>query len=107
MVKLIQHELLDEDLPLGTLGELDPASVVLAKTASRVVLGYMNEMTRYCDYAVYQAGGLERCDVRSLNRGLRRELHRWRQPPGYIVPIELVRARLFPQLSHATSSIPS
>jgi hypothetical protein len=35
----------------------------------------MNEMAKYCEYVVYGDGGLDRCDVRSLNRGLRRELH--------------------------------
>jgi hypothetical protein len=94
IVGLIQQALTEEDLPAHTFGDYDPASVILAKTASRVVLGYMNEMAKYCAYAVYHDGGLERCDVRSLNRGLRRELHRWAEPPGYIVPIELVRARL-------------
>jgi hypothetical protein len=89
---LIQSELQDEDLPADTFGELDPASVTLAKRASRVVLGYMNEMARYCEYAVFDVGGLERCDIRSLNRQLKRELHLSRQPPGYIVPIDLVRA---------------
>jgi len=53
------------------------------------VLGYMNEMARFCEYAVDEAGGLARCDTRELNRGLRRELHLSRQPPGYFVPIEL------------------
>jgi hypothetical protein len=45
--------------------------------------------------AVFDAGGLEQCNVRALNRGLRRELHLSRQPPGYIVPIELVRGRQY------------
>lgn len=92
IVTLVQKELRDEDLPAETFGSLGPGSVILAKTASRVVLGYMNEMARFCEYAVFNEGGLGRCDVRSLNRALRRELHLSRQPPGYIVPIELVRA---------------
>jgi hypothetical protein len=63
--------------------------VVLAKTESRTVLGYMNEMARFCEYAIDDAGGLARCNARELNRQLRRELHLSRQPPGYLVPIEL------------------
>jgi hypothetical protein len=49
---------------------------------------YMNEMARFCEDAVDDAGGLARCDGRELNHELRRELHLSRQPPGYIVPIE-------------------
>jgi hypothetical protein len=71
----------------------------LAKTESRTVLGYMNEMARFCEYAVGDAGGLARCDARELNRGLRRELHLSRRPPGYFVPIELASgSRDRPQL---------
>jgi hypothetical protein len=93
-VNLIQRELQSEDLPLDTFGSLDSAPVMLAKTASRVVLGYMNEMARYCEYAIADAGGLQRCDVQALNLELRRELHLSREAPGYRVSIELVRSRL-------------
>ena len=86
----IHHQLAMENLPPNALGELDPGSVRLARTANRAVLGYMNEMARYCEYAVADQGGLGRCDVDSLNRGLRRELHLSRRPPGYFVPIDLV-----------------
>lgn len=55
------------------------------------MLGYMNEMVRYCRYA---KGGLGRWDIDTINRELRRELHLSRQPPGYFVPIELVRERV-------------
>ena len=53
------------------------------------MLGYMNEMARFCEYAIADAGGLARCDARELNRALRRELHLSRRTPGYFVPIEL------------------
>ena len=92
VARLIQNELRNEDLPAETFGRLDPGAVILAKTASRVVLGYMNEMARFCEYGVLADGGLEHCDARNLNRQLRRELHLSRQPPGYFLPIELVRA---------------
>jgi hypothetical protein len=52
IVGLIRHELVEENLPIDTFGELKPGSVSLARTASRVVLGYMNEMARYCEYVV-------------------------------------------------------
>lgn len=88
-VALIHNELRGESLPLDRFGVLDPGSVVLAKTASRSVLGYMNEMARFCEYAVAESGGLALSDVQALNRELRRELHLSRKPPGYFVPIEL------------------
>lgn len=46
VVKLIQRERLNEELPPNTFGHLEADAVVLAKTASRSVLGYMNEMAR-------------------------------------------------------------
>lgn len=60
-VGLIRHELGKEDLPPDTLGELDPDSVRLATTASRSVLGYMNEIARYCEYAIDRCGGNFTC----------------------------------------------
>lgn len=89
VVTLIHHELRAENLPPDRLDILDPASVGLSKTASRTVLGYMNEMAWFCEYAVAEPGGLARTDVRELNRELRRQLHLSRKPPGYFVPIEL------------------
>ena len=89
VVSSIQTELGAESLPLDRLGVLDPRHVVLAKTESRTVLGYMNEMARFCEYAIDDAGSLARCNAGELNRELRRELHLSRQPPGYLVPIEL------------------
>jgi hypothetical protein len=93
VVRLIHRELRTEDLPLGTFDNLDLNSVALAKTASRNVLGYMNEIARYCEYAIAESGGLGRCDIGRLNCELRRHLYLSRQPPGYFVPIDLVRAR--------------
>lgn len=92
-VRLIRDELAMENLPPEALGELDATSVKFAKTASRTVLGYMNETARYCEYAIADHGGLERCDIGSLNREIRRELHLSRRPPGYFVPIDLVISR--------------
>jgi len=88
VVRFIHKELEAESFPLDRLGALDSRSIALAKTESRTVLGYMNEMARFCEYAVDDAGGLARCDGRELNHELRRELHLSRQPPGYMVPIE-------------------
>ena len=91
VVALIHNELRAESLPLDRFGVLDPGSVELAKTASRTVLGYMNDMARFCEYAVDESGGLARSDVQEMNRELRRQLHLSRQPPGYFVPIELAQ----------------
>ncbi|SRR5712692_5350772 len=100
VVGFIHEELEAETLPLDRRGALDSRSIALAKTESRTVLGYMNEMARFCEYAVGGAGGLARCDAPELNRQLRRELHLSRRPPGYFVPIELAgRSRDRPQLS--------
>ncbi len=89
VVRFIHEELEAESFPLDRLGALDSRTIALAKTESRTMLGYMNEMARFCEYVVEDAGGLARCDARELNRELRRELHLSRRPPGYIVPIEL------------------
>jgi len=86
LVTLIQRELGAEGLPLDQLGVLDPRSVALAKTASRSVLGYVNDMALACEYAIDESGGLAYTDIRKLNRALRRELHLSRRPPGYLFP---------------------
>ena len=91
VVAFIHKELEAESLALDRFAILDPSSIELARTGNRSVLGYMNEMARFCEYAVFEYGGLARCDARALNRELRRELHLSRRPPGYFVPIELAR----------------
>jgi hypothetical protein len=60
VVGFIHEELEAESFPLDRLGALDSGSIALAKTESRTVLGYMNEMARFCEYAVDDAGGLAR-----------------------------------------------
>jgi hypothetical protein len=89
VVAFIHKELVAESLPLDRFGVLDSRFIELAKTESRTVLGYMNEMARFCEYAIVEYGGLARFDARDVNRELRRELHLSRRPPGYFVPIEL------------------
>jgi len=89
VVAIIHKELEAEHLPLDRFGILDSRAIELARTECRSVLGYMNEMARFCDYAVFEYRGLAHCDARELNRELRRELHLSKRPPGYFVPIEL------------------
>jgi hypothetical protein len=89
VLAFISNELEAETLPLDCFGVLDSGSIHLAKTESRTVLGYMNEMARFCAYGFAEYGGLGQWDAPELNRKLRRELHLTSRPPGYFVPIEL------------------
>ena len=82
---LVVDELAREGLPDDTFGALSPADVRVARTASRSVLGHMNDMAHLCEQAVAVDGGLDWVDVADLNRLLRRGLH---NHDGYIVPIE-------------------
>ncbi len=91
VVKTVEAELRSESLPPNILGELDPDTVRLAKTASRSTLGFMNEMAVHLRYQVAAAGGLRHCDISALNHHLRRTLH---NRGGYVYPIELVAQRL-------------
>ncbi len=71
----------------------DPAGpVVVAKTESRQMLGFMNEMSRFADYAIDDAGGLARCDVGELNCEQRRMLHN--RDGRYATPLNQVTERL-------------
>jgi hypothetical protein len=87
---LIGRELAREGLEPGTFGALDAARVVLDKTASRTVLGCMNDMAFLCEHAVDLAGGLARADIGEINRRLRRNILSAR---GYQQPIELTMRR--------------
>jgi hypothetical protein len=91
VVRIIEGELASEGLQPDSLGQLDPDAVQVAKTASRSVLGFMNEMALFLEYAVADAGRLGRCDSNALNRHLRRRLH---SRDGYATPLELVARRL-------------
>lgn len=93
IVRLINGALTDAQLPEDTFGSLDPDHLTIARTASRVVLGYMNEMARYCEYAVLGEGGLSNLDIDSVSRALREEIHLSHLPPGYFVPMDLAEAR--------------
>jgi hypothetical protein len=84
---IVGRELRSEGLPPGALGSLDPDAVQIAKTASRSVLGFMNDMATRVAHAVAAAGGLGRCDTESVNRQLRRTPY---NGGGYLYPIDLV-----------------
>lgn len=80
--------LADEGLSAMSLGELDPRDVCIARTASRQVLGHMNDMAFMCEHSARMAGGLDRLDVAELNHLLRRGLHR--RDGSYVMPLDLV-----------------
>lgn len=82
----------EEQLPVDALGRLAPDDVRLAKSASRQVLGVMNEMAFECGGHVDQAGGLWNINAGALNRHLRRSLQT--KDGQYGVPLELVHERL-------------
>ena len=81
----ITSALTEEDLPAATFGQLDPANVRVAKTASRSVLRFMTVMAFHAHYLIDADGGLEHGDIAAINR----HLHRTPYNRGeYIWPIE-------------------
>src|SRR5258708_3636828 len=75
VIRLIGRELRSEALPAGTFADLEPDKVILAKTASRSVLGGMNEMAFQCEHAINGSGGLSRTDLAALNHWLPRNIN--------------------------------
>jgi hypothetical protein len=68
VVDLVQTALGQEQFPPDALGALDPDAPRLARTASRRVLGFMNDMALTSRLPVDRAGGLEHADLDDLNR---------------------------------------
>jgi hypothetical protein len=87
----IEAALADEGFARDALGVLDPASMRLARTASRQVLGFMNDTATMCRNHSAASGG-PAVDLRGLNRQLRRTLHN--RGAGYVKPLDLVANRL-------------
>lgn len=87
VVARIRASLADERLPASVLGELDADDVRVAQTASRNILGFMNDSALACRYSVEEAGGLAHTDLDDLNHSLRRQLH---NRGGYHQPLDLV-----------------
>lgn len=88
---LVVDELASEGLAGAVLGPTDPSTVRVAKTASRSVLGHMNEMAFEVEHLVASSGGLQFTDVADVNRRLRRHLRG--RNGDYVVPLELAAAR--------------
>lgn len=91
VVPVLRAALSAEQLPPDCLGVLDPDHIRVATTASRSVLGVMNELAVLCRYQVASAGRLDRADISALNRFLRRTPH---NRDGYVWPLDLVAERL-------------
>ena len=87
----IETALAAERLAPGTLGTLEPASLRLARTASRSMLGFMNQAGQEIQYMIAVDGGLEHADIDAINHQLRRTL---RSRDGYHKPIDLVLERI-------------
>lgn len=89
-IDLIAAALLEEGLPSDALGSLHEAH--LAKTASKHVLGVMNQMAFEIEWSVDHAGGLFNVDSDGLNHHLRRSPHT--KDGHYQRPLDLVQQRL-------------
>ncbi len=92
IVDLVAGALFDEGLPNDVLGRLERSDVQIATTASKHVLGVMNQIAVEIEWTIDQAGGLWNVDARDLNRHLRRSLHT--KDGEYRAPLELVHQRL-------------
>jgi len=82
----------DESLRRDALGLLDPGGARLAKTASRRVLGPMNENAYYIGYLLDRYRSVLDVDVITTNRQLQRTLHSHGR--DYARPIDLARSRV-------------
>jgi hypothetical protein len=101
-VSAIEGALAAEGLGIDALGHLDPDNARLAATASRSVLGFMNDMAYVIDCAVAETG-LHACNMASVNHALQRHLHRTGAGEGgYERPIDAARtwASAAPSLGH-------
>lgn len=92
VVRAAEEELRAAGLPLDVLGELEVNHVHVARTASRSVLGFMNEMAFHLRYQIDREGGIDVCDIRALNRMQRRTLHN--RGGIYAEPLDRVAERL-------------
>lgn len=92
VASLVEEHLYAENLEPDVLGRLDPDDVHLAKTASRSILGVMNDAALHARYRIDAMGGIDRTELVFLNRFLRRALHN--RAGEYVTPLDLVAQRL-------------
>lgn len=91
VVNLVEEHLRSEGLAADTLGGIDPNDVHVARTASRSILGFMNDAAMHARYRIEAMGGIDRSDTVFLNHFLRRTLHNRGE---YLTPLDLVAQRL-------------
>lgn len=91
---LVEEHLGMEGLSPRTLGPLDAEELEIAKTASRSVLGVMNQAAVHARYRIEAMGGVDRRDSSFLSRYLRRTIHE--RDGVYITPLELASERSRP-----------
>lgn len=91
LVNVLRDALRREQLPDDTFGSLDANDVVVAKTASRSMVGFMTQAAAESDWHIAMDGGLDHTDIDGLNHLLCRTL---RNRDGYHQPIELIHQML-------------
>lgn len=91
LASAITMALAEENLPADTFGVLDDAEPVIAKTASRQLLGFMNETAFRAEVEISHPGGLTATDIAAVNHSLRRDLHNY--DGRYATPLELLTGR--------------
>lgn len=96
----IAAELRSERLPADALGSLEGGGAIIAKTASRSVLGTMNDITIHIAYAVARCGGLGETSVGKVNHQLQRTLHRY--GTHYATALDLILQRDLAPTSNPT-----
>lgn len=101
ITRQIEAALAVESLPPNAIGQLDPDDVRIAKTASRTVLGCMNDMAWGIENTVMGEGGLANADIENLNRQLRRFIN---SPSGYQRPVDVVRVRVRLRIQRGTDT---
>ena len=94
VIDAVDAALRADGLPVDALGELDQHDVLLAKTASRQVLGFMNDVASHISSAVYEHRNVREVDALALNAQLQRTLHN--HGGRYATPLDLVAERLRP-----------
>lgn len=90
VVELIEHELASEGVATGAFGHLGAADVQLAKTASRSMLGTMNNTALLIRHRVAAMGGIDYARMDIINRFLRRTPYQ--REGEWVWPAELVGA---------------
>lgn len=91
VVGAVATALADEGLGADCLGPLDPRQVRIARTASRHVLGVMNDMAWMTEHIVEQRGGLRELDLHDHQAFLRSTPYR--RDGRFIRPIDAARER--------------